>query len=127
MAAPETTVFQFNFKDPAGNLHNVYATNGAEAVELLDVFESDILPKLFEVQSKITATSVVAVATAPAVTPTASPSAPRTSPGDAPTCEHGLSAKFVPAGISKKTGKPFRAFYTCPQPRGSECSFSANV
>lgn len=27
---------------------------------------------------------------------------------------HGLEMRLIPAGISKKTGKPYNAFYSCP-------------
>lgn len=40
-------------------------------------------------------------------------------------CKHGEPAKFVPAGVSKKTGKPYRAFYACAR-RENECDFRAN-
>ena len=128
MSAPDTTVFQFNFKDPQGNLHNIYATNGDEAVELLDVFQANILSKVFEVQTAIQA--VTAVATTPAAAPAPAPTQAATPPaaeGDAPLCEHGVPAKLVPAGISKATGKPYRAFYACAQPRATQCSFKASV
>src|SRR5947209_3235310 len=28
--------------------------------------------------------------------------------------QHGVEFKLVPAGISKKTGQPYNAFYSCP-------------
>lgn len=35
--------------------------------------------------------------------------------GDVPTCpEHHIAMKLHPAGISKRTGKPYNAFWTCP-------------
>lgn len=129
MSAPDTTVFQFNFKDPQGNLHNIYATNGEEAVELLDVFQANILSKVFEVQQAIHAVTAVAstpAASAPAPAPTQA-ATPPAAEGDAPLCEHGVPAKLVPAGISKATGKPYRAFYACSQPRATQCSFKASV
>lgn len=128
MSAPDTTVFQFNFKDAAGNLHNIYATNGTEAVELLEVFETTILPAVFNVQQKIAATTAVATTPAPQAAPQASaPAATPPADGDAPLCEHGVAAKLVPAGISKASGKPYRAFYACAQPRATQCSFKASV
>jgi hypothetical protein len=33
--------------------------------------------------------------------------------------------RFVAAGISKSTGKPYRAFYACPKPQGQACSHKA--
>jgi len=128
MSAPDTTVFQFNFKDPQGNLHNIYATNGEEAVELLDAFQANILSKVFEVQTAIQAVTAVAAPARPAA-PATSPSVatPPAPDGDAPLCEHGVPAKLVPAGIAKATGKPYRAFYACAQPRATQCNFRASV
>lgn len=36
-----------------------------------------------------------------------------------PVCAHG-PMRFVPAGFSKSTGKPYAAFYGCPAPRGQQ-------
>jgi hypothetical protein len=47
--------------------------------------------------------------------------------GNGPVCKHGESAKLVPAGISKATQKPYRAFYACSRPQGSQCDFRANA
>lgn len=133
MSAPDTTVYQFNFKDNVtGNLHNIYATNGQEAIELLEAFERDILPKLHDVQAKIAATTAVATTPAPAqAAPSSTPAVAATPPaaaaGDAPLCEHGVPAKLVPAGIAKASGKPYRAFYACSQPRATQCNFKASV
>lgn len=33
---------------------------------------------------------------------------------------HGLEFKLIPAGTSKKTGKPYKAFYVCPEPECKE-------
>lgn len=127
MSAPETTVFQHNFK-VENDLHNVYASNGQEAVELLKVFAEDILPAIAEVNQKIRALSSLTGAPV-ASGPRGNPTPPATPPagGDAPICEHSLPAKLVPAGIAKATGKPYRAFYACPQPRGQQCDFKAQV
>ena len=42
-------------------------------------------------------------------------------------CKHGEPAKFVPAGVSKSSGKPYRAFYACQRPQGQQCDFRANA
>lgn len=47
--------------------------------------------------------------------------------GNGPVCKHGESAKLVPAGVSKATQKPYRAFYACQRPQGSQCDFRANA
>ncbi len=44
-----------------------------------------------------------------------------------PVCKHGESAKLVPAGTSKTTGKQYRAFYACQRPQGQQCDFRANA
>lgn len=42
--------------------------------------------------------------------------------GNAPLCDHGQPMKLVPAGVSKKTGKPYPGFYACANPdRNSQC------
>ena len=54
----------------------------------------------------------------PAPTPTVA--------GQAPECAcGGRPMRFVAAGISKSTGKPYRAFYACPKPQGQACSHKA--
>lgn len=46
----------------------------------------------------------------------------------APMCDHGQPMKLVPAGVSKKTGKPFKAFYCCANPdRDSQCKKTVTV
>ena len=52
---------------------------------------------------------------------------PAAAPTGGPVCKHGESAKLVPAGISKSTQKPYRAFYACSRPQGSQCDFRANA
>lgn len=122
MSAAESTVFQFNFKI-GGDLHNIYADNGTEAIELLEFFEESILPVLTSVNQKIGAVNVVAnssLPVAPAATQTLTAQPPAASDaGDGHSCAHG-PMKFVPAGVSKKTGKPYRAFYSCTV-QGSGC------
>lgn len=43
-----------------------------------------------------------------------------------PVCKHGEPAKFVAAGVSKTTGKPYRAFYACARSKVDQCDFRAN-
>lgn len=60
----------------------------------------------------------------------AAPAAPAwTAPAAAaPMCDHGQPMKLVPAGVSKKTGKPFKAFYCCANPdRESQCKKTVSV
>lgn len=43
--------------------------------------------------------------------------------GAAPFCQHNQPARYVAGGVSQKTGRPYRAFWACAQPRGQECQF----
>jgi|694.fasta_scaffold07173_2 hypothetical protein len=49
----------------------------------------------------------------------------------APSCTGGACGgapmRLVKAGISKSTGKPYRAFYTCPLPQGQACNNRVNA
>lgn len=138
MSAPVSTVLQFNLK--VGNdLINVYAESIGEGEELLDALIASGIPqKYHDAVSVLSATNAVASTPAPAVsTPPAAASAPASVPGpaapaastapDVPVCDHGLPARHVPGGISKKTNRPYPAFYACAQPRESQCSFRANA
>lgn len=60
-------------------------------------------------------------AAAPAADPwgAAAPATPEPS-GPAPMCDHGQPMKLVPAGISKKTGQPYKAFYVCAAPQKAQ-------
>lgn len=125
MSAPESTVFQFNFK--IGNdLHNIYATSGGEAEELLDYWQESLLPKVASITQAASAVNHVAnvVPLAPAAQqqrPVMAPPMQAAPPQDGHACACGLPMKLVPAGTSKATGKPYRAFWACAQPRGSQC------
>ena len=132
MSSNNTAVFQFNFKVGNG-LFNIYAENGAEATELLEFFEGELLGKINDIEQKINvanqlnrptaaAPATPSASTAPAAAPASAP-APVQAGGDAPMCEHGQPAKLIPGGISKASGKPYRAFYACAQPREAQCGF----
>ena len=136
MSAPDTTVIQLNFKSVHGGLFNIYATNVPEAKELVQAFRAELLQEIYDTEVAFSATQAMAAPAAPAATPTSTPVAAATPPaaapgaapaGDAPLCEHGQPAKLVPAGIAKASGKPYRAFYACSQPRATQCSFKASV
>ena len=62
--------------------------------------------------------------TQPAWTPPAQQAAPA---GNAPACDHGQPMKLIPAGVSKSTGNPFRAFYACAAPREVQCKKRISV
>ena len=131
MSANENTMFQVNIKTPAGSLINLYAASVTELDEQIDA--------LAERASSITALeqafgAVGAVArsipmAAPAEQRVAQQAAPAPAAAQAaggPTCNCGIPAKLVPGGISKTSGKPYRAFYACSQPRETQCGFRAN-
>jgi hypothetical protein len=51
------------------------------------------------------------------------PSQQQPAQGQGPTCQHG-PAKYVPAGVSKSSGKPYQAFWACQAPQGQQkCKF----
>jgi hypothetical protein len=117
-------VFQVNFKTPTGGLFNIYATNGGELEELLDAFEG-FIPKIAAVEGLIVGASNAAPVVARPTQQAAPPAAP---PNSAPAsaevlCEHGEPAKLIPAGVSKASGKPYRAFYACNRGREGQCNF----
>lgn len=59
-------------------------------------------------------------------TPAPAPAPAQAAPApaaNAPMCDHGQPMKLVPAGVSKKTGKPYPGFYACANPsRDHQCS-----
>ena len=55
------------------------------------------------------------------------PAAPAPT-GNAPECTCGAGPmRFVKAGISKSTNKPYRAFWACPQPQETACRNRVNA
>lgn len=135
MSAPDSTTYQFNFK--VGDvMHNIYATNGAEADELLDYFHESLLAKAVSIQQALAAANTVAqhIPVAPAAqqpapsAPVQAPTAvPQANTGDQHVCNCGIPMRYVQAGVSKATGKPYRAFYACAQPRGQQCDKKITV
>lgn len=60
------------------------------------------------------------------VSQTPAPRPAQAAPAGAPDCACGGGPmRFVAAGISKSTGKPYRAFYACPKPQGQACNHKA--
>lgn len=138
MSAPDTTVIQLNFKSVHGGLFNIYATTVPEAKELVTAFRDELLQEIYDTEVAFTAAQALAGTPAPAAQGTApAPAAPNvpvaaapppaTAAGDVPMCEHNQPAKLVPAGIAKSSGRPYRAFYACAQPRATQCNFKATV
>lgn len=128
----EATPFQANFKTPGDTLLNVRASNGAEFSELLSAL-AEHAGQIAEVETLLRAASTAAFGlTTPTVatstTAPATPAVPQQPAGAAlprpeasHVCDHGLPMKLIPAGIAKATGKPYKAFYVCAQPRGMQC------
>jgi hypothetical protein len=102
----DNTPIQINFKTKKdGMLINLRANDGAE----LDLLMTQISERL-AVKNAFPTAQVVGSA------PTTTPSA------GTPECACGGGAmRFVPAGIAKSTGRPYKAFYACPKPQGQAC------
>ena len=127
MSATQGIAYQANFKTPAGTLLNIYAENGGDFADQLDAFP-EFLAKIVAIESQIVPASTVAQhvpVAAPAQQPQ-QPVAPAPA-GDEHACNCGLPMRFVPAGVSKASGKPYRAFYACAQPRGQQCDKKISV
>lgn len=118
---------------------DLFTVRGVDAADFARNLEwatekiNEIVTRVASIQAAGHAAPAVNTGT-PAATPQATPSqwnapsAPAPSaPAAGPLCEHGLPAKLIPAGLSKKTGQPYRAFYACGQPRGEQCGFRASV
>lgn len=43
--------------------------------------------------------------------------------GQAPVCEHGLPAKYVQGGVSRSSGRPYKAFWACSLTKEHQCKF----
>lgn len=126
--SPEGTVYQANFK--IGNdLFNIYATNGGEFSELLDLFAEEHVAKIASIQQTIGGVSTVvkSVPVAPAAQQPAPQRPTPTQAGSEPLCDCGLPMKLIPAGVSKATGKPYKGFYACSQPREVQCGKKISV
>jgi len=122
VSATQGIAYQANFKTPAGTLLNIYAENGGDFADQLDAFP-EFLAKIVAIESQIVPASTVAQhvpVAAPAQQPP-QPAAPAPVQGDEHLCNCGIPMRFVQAGVSKATGKPYRAFYACAQPRGQQC------
>jgi len=118
----ENTPIQINFKTKKdGMLINLRANDGAE----LDLLLNQITERLAAlVDLEKTGESMAVVKNAfPQAQVVGSPSTPTTAaPAGAPDCAcGGGNMRFVPAGIAKSTGRPYKAFYACPKPQGQAC------
>lgn len=126
MSATQGIAYQANFKTPAGTLLNIYAENGGDFADQLDAFP-EFLAKIVAIESQIVPASTVAQHV-PMAAPAQQPPQPAAAPAaDEHLCNCGIPMRFVQAGVSKATGKPYRAFYACAQPRGQQCDKKISV
>jgi len=135
----ENAPIQINFKTKKdGMLINLRASDGAELDLLLDQVSQRLAALIdLETTAESMARTAGATNTIQEVFPGAqvvnqgavqrpAPQAPAAAPGTIPNCACGAGPmRFVAAGISKSTGKPYRAFYACPQPQGQACNHKA--
>ena len=126
----ENTPIQINWKTKKdGMLINIRANDGAELDLLMDQI-SQRLAGLIDLEKTTEAMAAPAQAI-PAAVVNAFPNAQvvsttKAAPTGAPACDGGACGgapmRFVPAGIAKATGRPYKAFYACPLPQGQACN-----
>lgn len=132
----ENTPIQINFKTKKdGMLINLRAQDGAELDLLLDQLTQRIAA-LVDLEKTVEGMAVVKDAfpnSVPIQGTTAVPRPVQVPPANtqAPTCTGGAcggaTMRFVPAGIAKATGRPYKAFYACPLPVGQACQHKVTV
>lgn len=141
----QNAAIQINFKTKKdGMLINLYASDALELDTLLDAV-SQRIAALVDLETTVEAMATVktsfpsaevinqGAAPMPAhaqpaqhAQPAAQGYAP--APASVPMCTCGGGPmRLVKAGISKSTGKPYRAFFSCPQPQGSQCNNRQNA
>ena len=131
MTMSENSPIQINFKTKKdGMLINLRAQDGAELDLLLDAV-SQRLAALVDLEKTVEGMAVVKDAfpnSVPVQGTTVAPRPVQTAPAGAPDCACGAGAmRFVPAGIAKSTGRPYKAFYACPKPQGQACQNKVTV
>jgi hypothetical protein len=127
----ENSPIQINFKTKKdGMLINLRATDGAELDLLLDQL-TQRLAALVDLEKTVEGMAVVKDAfpnSVPVQGTTVASRPVQTAPAGAPDCACGAGAmRFVPAGIAKSTGRPYKAFYACPKPQGQACQHKVTV
>lgn len=121
-------LLQVSIKTPAGTLINVRGMEGIDVLAGLAAVRG-MAKDIVEVEQAFHPAAAIAQPQPQQQYPQAPPpQQPQQQPqGNAPTCQCGYPAKFVPGGISKKTNRPYKAFWVCGNPvREAECSFRAN-
>jgi hypothetical protein len=141
----QNAAIQINFKTKKdGMLINLYATDALELDTLLDAVSQRIaalvdlettVEAMASVKTSFPTAEVINQGAAPMpahaqpalqYAPTAQGYAP--APAATPMCTCGGGPmRLVKAGISKSTGKPYRAFFSCPQPQASQCNNRVNA
>ena len=137
----QNAAIQINFKTKKdGMLINLYASDALELDTLLDAVSQRIaalvdlettVEGMATVKTSFPGAEVINQGAAPMPAyaqpaPTAQGYAP--APAATPACTCGAGPmRLVKAGISKSTGKPYRAFFSCPQPQGSQCNNRVNA
>jgi hypothetical protein len=141
----QNAAIQINFKTKKdGMLINLYATDALELDTLLDAV-SQRIAALVDLETTVEAMATVKTSfpTAEVVNQGAAPMPAHAQPAQqyAPTAQGyapapaatpmctcgGGPMRLVKAGISKSTGKPYRAFFSCPQPQASQCNNRVNA
>jgi hypothetical protein len=129
MASNETSPIQINWKTKKdGMLINIRANDAVELDTLLDVVTQRLatlidLEKTTESMGAPAQAVPAAVANAfPGAQVMSSPAGYKPAPAGSPECSCGGGAMtYIAAGISKSTGRPYKAFYRCPKPQASQC------
>jgi hypothetical protein len=144
----QNAAIQINFKTKKdGMLINLYASDALELDTLLDAV-SQRIAALVDLETTVESMATIktvfpgaevinqGAAPMPAYAQPAAPAAPAApvaqgyspAPAATPMCTCGAGPmRLVKAGISKSTGKPYRAFFSCPQPQGSQCNNRVNA
>lgn len=122
----ENSAIQINFKTKRdGMLINLRANDGAELDLLLDQV-SQRLAALVDLEKTVEGMAVVkdVFPQSTVVSTTVVPPRPVAPVAGSPECSCGAGPmRFVPAGIAKATGRPYKAFYACPKPQGQACQY----
>lgn len=124
--------YQVNIKTPKGSLLNLRAWDEQQLDTILDGLEvrmqrilqlENTVEELHKLNSNPAVQAIQTLQNAGfnPVPITPAPVMPSPVPTGSPVCDHGLPMRFVAAGISK-AGKPYKAFYACPNARESACN-----
>jgi hypothetical protein len=121
----ENSPIQINFKTKKdGMLINLRANDGIELDALLGQL-TERLAALVDLEKTVESMATVkdAFPQSTVVGTTQAPRPVQAAPAvGTPECACGGGAmRFVPAGIAKSTGRPYKAFYACPKPQGQAC------